>query len=51
MKLCSHVKDKCCTLVDEMKIQKLWTFKTEPLLSAYYDQIIINVDRVMRMYD
>ena len=28
MKICTNVRDKCCTIVDEIKIQKMWIYRT-----------------------
>lgn len=51
MKLCPHVKDKCCTLVDEIRIQKFWNYRTAPFISQYYDQVIQNLSGLMNLYN
>lgn len=51
MLLCGHVKDKCCTLVDEIKIQKMWLHQTEPFLTSYYDQVVLNLERIIISFD
>lgn len=35
MKVCGPIKDKCCTVTDEIKITKLWNTYTLPFLARY----------------
>lgn len=34
MKVCTFVKDKCCTIADEIKLTNYWLLRSEPLVSA-----------------
>lgn len=38
MKVCGHVKDRCCTIGDEIKIAKLWNERAKGLLDAHNDE-------------
>ena len=40
MKICPQVKDKCCTIADEIWISKLWKNWTKALIGDKIDQII-----------
>lgn len=51
MKICGHVRDKCCTLIDEMIISKSWVHRTEPLIAAYHDQTILYTRKIMEMFN
>ena len=37
MNICGQIRDKCCTLSDELKITKLWSQKTGPILMQHID--------------
>lgn len=51
MKLCPQIKDKCCTIVDEIRIQKFWNLRAEPFLGQYYDQVILTTSSLMDLFD
>lgn len=50
MLLCGHVHDKCCSVADEIKISKLWSHNTKPLLSSYVDGSIYYISRIMNQF-
>lgn len=50
MLLCGHVHDKCCSVADEIKISKLWSHNTKPLLSSYVDGSIYYISRIMSQF-
>ena len=35
MKICGHIIDNCCALVDEVKIVTLWNYHTKPILERH----------------
>ena len=37
MKICPHIKDKCCTIADEIWISKLWKNRTKALIGDKID--------------
>ena len=51
MTICSHVKDKCCSLSDEIKISKLWQERTYPLMTSYIDTSVYIMGRIIKVYD
>lgn len=51
MKICEHVRDKCCTSIDEMVISKMWLQRTQPLINSYHDQTILYTRKIMEMFD
>lgn len=40
MKICPHVRDKCCNIADEIRISKMWKKRTRPLLTDKIDGVI-----------
>lgn len=38
MKVCGNVKDRCCSVADEIKITKLWNERAMPMLDAHGDE-------------
>ena len=56
MFICGHVRNKCCTLYDEVKIHKYWNEYTKPILDLrahnfmlYTKKIIDNFHKLMSM--
>ena len=40
MKICANVKDRCCTVADEIKIAKLWNERAKPMLEVHADEFM-----------
>lgn len=40
MKICANVKDRCCTVADEIKISKLWNERAKPMLDVHGDEVM-----------
>ena len=50
MKICGGVRDKCCTVVDEIKIQKFWKSRTHPLLQGNADNSIMFMRKIFEQF-
>lgn len=47
MKVCGHVKDKCCTITDEIRIYKLWNTYTFPFLLRHSSSYMVSMRRIV----
>jgi len=50
MRVCGNVKDRCCTVGDEIKIAKLWNERAKPLLDAYNDEYMSFMGKIINKY-
>ena len=50
MKVCGHIKDKCCTVTDEIKITKLWNSYTMPFLMRYSGEYSAAMQQIVQSY-
>ncbi len=50
MEICGHVRDKCCTVSDEIRITKLWFGRSEPILSAHADNTMHFVKSIFEKF-
>lgn len=50
MKVCGHVKDRCCSIADEIKIAKLWNNRAKPVLDAHGDEYMLYIKKTLETY-
>lgn len=50
MYLCSYVKDKCCSIADEIKISKFWRDRTLPVLNQHVDEVLYLIGRLIEIF-
>ena len=47
MHICPMVKERCCTLMDELSILKLWNSYARPKLRMYHEQLFLTFEKVV----
>lgn len=50
MKICGQVKDRCCTVGDEIKIAKLFNERAKPLLDVHNDEFMTFMGKIVNKY-
>ena len=50
MTICPDVREKCCSIADEIRIVKLWKERTKPLLDAHFDQVLFLADKITKIF-
>lgn len=50
MTICPHVKDRCCTFPDEIKILKLWQVRTQPLMNTHADVTVQTLNIILNIF-
>ena len=50
MTICPDVREKCCSLADEIRIAKLWKEWTKPLLDAHFDEVLHIADKITEIF-
>jgi hypothetical protein len=50
MKLCGHVNDRCCTISDEIKLSKLWNYRTLPLLQRHRERTVDHISQITHYF-
>lgn len=51
MTICPYVKERCCTIADEIKISKLFKEVTFPIMTQHSDKTISLLARMIIMVD
>ena len=51
MKVCTAVKDKCCTIADEVKLTNFWMQRSEPMLSARASLVGLYLRRALESFN
>ena len=50
MTICPDVREKCCSIADEIRIAKLWKERTKPLLDSHYDEVLLLTDKITQIF-
>lgn len=51
MSVCPYVKNRCCSLYDEIKIAHLWMTRSQSLLQRHKDSCFLNVKTLINYFD